>query len=1217
MLRQVIVTSLFVLQWLFCLCLMGLQPSWGHTGPIGFASEIRKDRYGVYRGDEGGFGSFGDGSCPTIVITQQPISRTACSGNGIKYSVQVDGTNLTYDWEFIDPGMTNWLPLSRYPSFYPGYNTATLTTNGEEADGRQYRVQINNGSCSATSQPATFTKLASPIITQQPADHIACSSIGLDYRVQVKQEENLSYDWEYKDSNSSDWYSLSANPNAYQGYDTGVLITNGDEPSGRQYRVKVNNGYCPIYSNPVTFTKLREIVITRQPISHTVCSGNGHGLTYSVQADGDDLAYEWEFKDPTMTDWVSFSDFANTYPDYTTATLTANGVETPGRKYRVKIINDCGTIYSDSATFTVPTSVITQQPTSRTACLASNNGLKYTVVVESTGQVIYDWEFKDPNTTDWVSLGGSYAQLYPGYDTPTLTTNGNEANGRQYRVKIMNSCGTPLYSQSATFTLATTPPVITQQPISRTACSANNNGLKYTVVVESTDQVIYDWEFKDPDIDKWKPLSDFAEFYPGYNTATLTTNGIETPGRQYRVKINNGCAYSESATFTLAPTPSITQQPVSRTACSGKNLQYEVKAEGTDLTYDWEYNDGGGWASLSFDSSVYPGYNSATLTTNGDEPTGRQYRVKVTNGSCTVYSQPATYTQIQCTPTLTNFSAAPKSVAMGQSIEFSATVGSVTGPYNYTLTNGAGSTQTGTASGPSFSQRLTAQGTGIQTYTLTIGNSLYAVTGTVSVTVASFAITGLKARANHVKSGQSVEFTATLTGLVDADIYSYTLTNGQEETPLTGDYHGPDYRESVTAQGSGSQTYTLTVTTQKGTATAAVSVTVIGEDVGSERFAISGVRAESCETLSGNQRQVRFTPQYVGINGEPISFSVVNELGPTTQPGPYTLHLYTDNPTITLVAQQGSRNEVRFVYKWLAACTNGSVQAQPPTTSGIPSQTLGVGQSYQLGLTDYITDPDGQMPRFAAQSLPQGLSLLESVISGIPSVTGTYPVSVTATDPGGLSIIVTFQLTITPTMSTSPDFSIGGVSPVSCALVDSVKQGYQVRFMPQYGGLNGQPISFSVVNELGPTTQPGPYTLRLYADNPSITLVAQQGNYQTQYTYNWTDDCQATSSGARKALVEEIGAGLQVKLLGNPITNHQIWVEVKGVEGQSVDLTLSDLNGRHLTSERIERAGQVEQHNLEVSPDWGGVLLLRVRVVSPTRTQQQTVKVIQGCITLK
>ncbi|MBC3787793.1 PKD domain-containing protein [Spirosoma utsteinense] len=653
--------------------------------------------------------------------------------------------------------------------------------------------------------------------------------------------------------------------------------------------------------------------------------------------------------------------------------------------------------------------------------------------------------------------------------------------------------------------------------------------------------------------------------------------------------------------------------------------------------------------------------------------------------------------------TLTNLSASPNPVPAGQSVTFTAAVGGVTGTYNYTLSNGVDTPLSGTANGSAFRQALTASGAGAQTYSLTVTAENGVATASTALTVlvpsSAFTITGLSANRYLVPVGQSVEFTATLTGLVDADIYSYTLTNGLEDKPLTGDFHGPDFRESVTAQGSGPQTYTLTVVAQKGTATATVAILVTRENVGLERFAILGVSPVSCETLSEGQRRLTFTPQYVGANGEPISFSVVNELAPTTSPGPYSLPLYTDNPTITLSAQQGGRGEVRYIFNWLAACPLGATQPQSPTTSGIPSQTLLQGQPYRLDLAGYVTDPDGQTPLFTVQGLPTGLSTSDGVLSGTPSATGTYPVSLTATDPGGLAITLSFQLTIIPAPDSSVGFSIGGVTPVSCSLVDSVKQGYQVRFTPQYGGLTGQPIRFEVVNELAPTTQPGPYALTLYADNPVISLKAtQQGSQgEARFSYNWlaacslqlpatppsfalvnvtTVRCEVGSGEQRRltfspqyagvtgspisfSVVNElavttapgpynlnlytdnptitlsaqqgesvstyryhwlgactaparVGAGearpgLQVRVLGNPVTGQEIRVEVRGAEGQALRLFLSDWQGRSLYEQQVEQASEMEPLTLPLSASPPGVLLLRVSIPG----QAQTVKLLR------
>ena len=275
-------------------------------------------------------------------------------------------------------------------------------------------------------------------------------------------------------------------------------------------------------------------------------------------------------------------------------------------------------------------------------------------------------------------------------------------------------------------------------------------------------------------------------------------------------------------------------------------------------------------------------------------------------------------------------------------------------------------------------------------------------------------------------------------------------------------------------------------------------------------FSITGVTTVSCATVTVGERRLTFTPQYTGVTGQPVSFSVVNEMTPTTSPGPYTLRLYTDNPTITLKAiQTGSPGEASFTYNWLAVCGGGS----PP-----------------------------------------------------PPPTGT--------------------------------FSITGVTTVSCATVTAGER--RLTFTPRYAGLNGQPVSFSVVNEMLPTISPGPYTLRLYTDNPTITLMATQTGTPSaaSFSYNWLAVC--SGGGApRLGVSPEPTAELQVKLLGNPV-RAAVEVEVRGGANRPLHLSLTDMMGRVVGESRTERASASEKYRFDVSTLPSGTLLLR------TSTQGQT-----------
>jgi ELWxxDGT repeat protein len=270
-------------------------------------------------------------------------------------------------------------------------------------------------------------------------------------------------------------------------------------------------------------------------------------------------------------------------------------------------------------------------------------------------------------------------------------------------------------------------------------------------------------------------------------------------------------------------------------------------------------------------------------------------------------------------------------------------------------------------------------------------------------------------------------------------------------------------------------------------------------------FSITGVTAVNCSVLTAGLHSLTFNPTYSGINGQPVSFSVVNELSPTLNSGPYTLNLYTDNPVITLKATQiGTAAEASYVYNWLAAC-----ESNPPP---------------------------------------------------------------------------------------SADFAITGVTSVNCATVSAGLRS--LTFTPTYAGTNGQPVSFSVVNELSPTLNSGPYTLNLYTDNPVITLKATQTGMATEasYAYNWLAAC---GQGARIGV--ESTATLQVKLLGNPV-HTAVEVEVTSAEGASLNLSLTDMQGNLIGQSRTEQAHLTERYHFSVSDLSAGVLLLRVSTNRETKT---------------
>ena len=476
---------------------------------------------------------------------------------------------------------------------------------------------------------------------------------------------------------------------------------------------------------------------------------------------------------------------------------------------------------------------------------------------------------------------------------------------------------------------------------------------------------------------------------------------------------------------------------------------------------------------------VWQSGNQAVVNTSGP------YSVTVTNTATGCFST----TSI----TITQDNTAP-SASLASSGTLSCAVTSVTltaNPSGQSYRFSAGASQIGA------SNQATVTASGL--YSVTIINGGNGCSGVASVSVVQDnAAPMVSITANPsltISQGQSATLTAQATGSTPP--YGYSWSTGANTPAIVVSTAGP---------------YSVTGTSANGcTGTASVTLTVIPVVTGP--FAITGVTTVDCTPILPNRFSLSFTPRYSGLDGSPVSFSVTNELFPTTQPGPYTLQLYTDNPVITLEARQGGAT-TKYTYDWLAACNSSTAPNTPPrVVMGIPAQTATVGRYFSYVIPEGTftdTETPGSL-RLSASGVPAGLSFSGATLSGVPSSTvgSPFSVTITATDPGGLSASTPLVLTVEPASETPPPtvpFAITGVTTISCT---PVADRISINFAPRYAGLNGQPIAFEVVNELSTTTEPGPYSLTLYRDNPVITLrVTQTGSAgPVTYAYNWLSAC--------------------------------------------------------------------------------------------------------------
>ena len=179
--------------------------------------------------------------------------------------------------------------------------------------------------------------------------------------------------------------------------------------------------------------------ITSHPVDATVILGVD--ATFSVSTSDPNATYQWQFFNPAVNKWQDC-----TIGNPTTDTLTVEGqARRNGWKYHCIVSNGTTTLTSNAATLTVAAPIILTSPTSST--ITSTSSATFSISSDSTIST-YAWEYKLPNTSDWLTYNGV------GYNTASITVDGATAtSGTQYRCTVTDTYGQTATSEPATLTI--------------------------------------------------------------------------------------------------------------------------------------------------------------------------------------------------------------------------------------------------------------------------------------------------------------------------------------------------------------------------------------------------------------------------------------------------------------------------------------------------------------------------------------------------------------------------------------------------------------------------------------------------------------------------------------------------------------------------------------------------------------------------------------------
>jgi len=496
-------------------------------------------------------------------------------------------------------------------------------------NGYRYRCVVS-GACTpqAISSDVLLTVNSLPVITGQPHDSLICEGNDAAFILQAAGT-GLVYRWQADDGNG---FTDITDGGVYIGTNTNTLLLHAPPHSMTGYKYRcILSGICPPVdtTHEAALTIYELPVIHDNPVNRVVCEGDT--LFFAAPASGTNISYQWQVN--TGSGFTALND-GGAYAGVHTDTLRIAGAlaSMDGYIYRCYVSGSCTpAVYSAQASLTVHIlPVIAMQPHDTTICTGGN--ASFSVAALGTN-ITYQWQVDDGNGFANVTDGG----IYSGATTPTLSITGatTAVDSYRYRCIVPGIC----LPQAVTDTVRlyiSTPPVIITPPASTPICDGGTTIFK---VVATGTNLQYQWQVNTGG--GYVNVTN-GGVYSGANSASLVITNVSAAmtGYQYQCIVSGDCPPAvTSGSLTLVLTvytlPAITMQPISGdTICEGGSTSFSIAAIGSGISYQWEANDGTGFAPIT-NNSIYSGVNTPTLHITGATQaiSGYDYRC-VVPGTC-------------------------------------------------------------------------------------------------------------------------------------------------------------------------------------------------------------------------------------------------------------------------------------------------------------------------------------------------------------------------------------------------------------------------------------------------------------------------------------------------------------------------------------------------------------------------------------------------------
>ena len=401
-----------------------------------------------------------------LQITGEPADFTGSIGETAEYKVTATGSDLTYQWYYKTPSSSNFIKSTSASGVTDTYR---IKLNSKH-EGYQYYCVVSDAAGQTVQSRIATTHLNLQIISQ-PSDFTGKAGATISFAVQACGE-GLTYQWYVKKTGADSFVASTLASGTKATY----TMKMADKYDGWQYYCIVTDAHGNTeQSSTVTVHKLSSIVITAQPVDYVGVAGST--ITFTVEAAGDGLSYQWYVKKTGADSFV-----ASTLASGTKATYTMKMADKyDGWQYRC-LISDMsgGSIVSDTVTIHLGNIVsITEQPVDFVGLV----GDVATYSVGATGDgLTYQWYYKSPSSTSFTKSGSASGKT----DTYTITLT-SKHEGYQYYCVVTDAYGNSAISEVATTHLGAAVK-ITGQPsdytgsvgdVARFNVKATGDGLTY------------------------------------------------------------------------------------------------------------------------------------------------------------------------------------------------------------------------------------------------------------------------------------------------------------------------------------------------------------------------------------------------------------------------------------------------------------------------------------------------------------------------------------------------------------------------------------------------------------------------------------------------------------------------------------------------------------------------------------------------------------------